>query len=194
MYDLIAENPYVITAMLAFCSLSSFGIWVKTGNRPAVSIGLLLLAVIPVFLWLEQNLVTDKEVLRTVIQELAEAAERGEYEKIYARIDENTGNALASVKAELPRYRLSNARITGYRELTVRSDLSPPEALADFTAVATLGGPGGMHSDSVPRRVRLVFRKFGSEWKIVGYQHLPPVGKTDGYAGSGGELPAWINP
>jgi hypothetical protein len=192
MSSLIGENPILICLLLACLSGVFFYFWFTLGSRRwGIAAGVILL-LIPGAVWLERAWLTEKEQLRAMIEEVAAAVESNQIERVEHFFHSETRKAWDQAKGELPRYQFTEARVTGYRLISVRDDLNPMEAYADFTVFLNVSIQGLSQAMRVPRRVRVAFRKDNDQWRVIGYEHLPPIGIQDPYqTGIQGEMPEW---
>lgn len=181
MTRLLAESPWLLSLLLAalavFCAIG----WFKTAARGALIASAVFLLLIPLGLYIEQRWVTDREQIRQTIQSVADALERGDEQAILAAIHPVADPLKRAVRSSLPQVEFEEARVTGYREIRVWPDHTPPEAEADFTVSVSVSTRGAKFK--TPRRVVVQFLRDGDRWRVASFEHLSITGKPDQFSG-----------
>ena len=192
MISLIAERPILLfIVMLAFSAAFAFT-WVQTGKRTFLVVAAVILAMIPVGLYVSEVWVTHKESLTLVIKRLAKSLEEEQYDAIYSQIAPEATQAIGLAKRELPNYEFQSARVTAFREFEIRDDLIPPEAIVEFVAnVAVSHRHGQFGQAKIVRVVIVKFRKTKDSWQIVDYTHHKFPSGPDSFSPNGGERPVF---
>lgn len=179
MLNLIAEQPVIVAIALGVLGFGLLIAWLQTGKRPAAIAGVIVLLLIPAEFVLASQWQTSREEIREMILSTADAIERNDFEAATAVIAEDEVRRRAL--SELGRFDFDVARMTGERSITVNASAVPISAEADVMVRVEVTGRG-IGSAKIPRRLILDLQKFGDQWKVVGYQHLPVVGGPDLYS------------
>lgn len=179
MLDIIAEQPIVLCIGLAVLAAALLFGWLQTGRFALAIAGLVCVLAMPLGWWCSINWVTDREQIRRVIVQTAAAVEANDPPTAAAVIADDKYRQMALL--ELPRFTFEEARMTGERSIEVDDSLFPPTAEADILVRVKLTGRG-FGTVTVPRRLILGFEKIDDQWRVMTYQHLPVVGKADGFS------------
>ena len=196
MYSIVAERPFMLVLILLGLAAASGFFWMQSGRRePAILAGLFLI-LIPIGIFVEKSIVTDRESITAAIMEIAGHLEVENHDSVIGYIDPSAPNVLRTAKTELPKYEFDSVRVGvgGIREIKVSTDRDPPEATAEFMINVIVSSRNGAFSKvQAPRLLTVHFRKSEAagrtKWLILGYKHGPPVGKSDPYATSSGQIP-----
>lgn len=180
MTQLLAESPWLLSLLLAGLALICAIGWLKTGTRGALISSIVFLLLIPLGLYIEQRWVTDREQIRETIQSVADALERGDEQTVIDAIHPVADPLARFVSANLSRVEFEEARVTGYREIKVWPDHTPPEAEADIMVSVAVRTPGA--SFKTPRRVIVQFLRDGDRWRVSGFENLSIAGKPDQFS------------
>lgn len=181
MYDMLAEQPWVIAIGLGLFGVMLFFGWLQTGKRAAAVLGGISLALIPAAFVLADRWQTDREQIEAIIYATAEAVENNDFEKAYSVIGDPKTESMA--RSELPRYEFSMARINKLRSIDIIDGAFPPEADADMSVKVDVSTKAGTIRDvRVVRRLILKFQKQDDRWVVVEYQHMPIAGGPDQFS------------
>ena len=179
MADLIAERPILVAIGLAVLGLAVLFAWLQTGRREALIGAAVLLLLVPVEFAVAANWKTDRESIREMIHDTAALVERNDFDGAVRVIADEKYQRMA--KMELPRFKFSEARVTGERSININPLGGNPTAEADINVRVKVSATG-IGEMTVPRRLILDLEKFDDDWMVVGYRHLPVVGGADGYS------------
>ena len=193
MISLVSERPIMLLILLLAFSAAFAFTWVQTGKKAFLIAAGIFLALIPVGLYVSETWVTHRESLTQTIKGFAKSLEAEEYDAIYRQIAPEATKALAFAKRELPNYEFQSARVTGFRDFEVRSDLQPPEAIVEFVANVVVSHNSGQFGGQVTvvRVVIVKFRKAGDSWQVVDYTHHKFPGGADSFSPNRGERPVF---
>lgn len=181
MQTLLAEQPLVLSLILGVLAVSLIYGWLQTGRTGVGVSALLVAALIPLAWVIAEYWVTDREQIRMLIYETAAAIESNEHERTLDLIADPTMRLHAA--NELDRWIFDEARVTGIRQIEVIAGAVPKEADVDMLVRVTVAeSRGGMRAESIPRRIRLRLQQQGENWRIIAYDHMPPVGGPDQYS------------
>ena len=195
MYSLIAEQPILLTVVLGLLAIALLYGWTREGHRWLAISGLVMLGLIPL-IWLSATLiVTSEEEVRAMITDMASKIEANDHEAVYQAVHPSRSDILARVKAELPNYEFSRARVGGFNKIKILPGTNPKEAVVDLTASVTVSFKNGMFQDqTVPRKLLLYLRNTDDGWKVIDYAHRQVVGPSDPYtSGGGGEWESYLS-
>ena len=188
------ENAARRTATCRVVDVGAFSIallygWLQTGKHAAAAVGLLIALLIPAEWWLAANWKTDREEIRELIYETADAVRLNDVDRVLRAITEQRPETIAQARNELPRYVFDDARVTGVRKIDLIEGTFPLEADVDINVVVVVSDKRGQFTSlRVPRRLQLQLQKLessdqdGRRWFIVNYNHMPPVGEPDAYS------------
>jgi len=181
MQTLLAEQPLILSLILGVLSVGLIYGWLQTGRLGVGISGLVVAALIPLAWLIAEYWVTDREQIRAMIYETADAIESNQHERTLALIADPVMRQHAA--NELDRWIFDEARVTSIRRIDVIDDTIPKEADVDmFVKVAVTQSSGGMRVESVPRRLLLRLQEQGENWRIIQYEHMPPVGGPDQFS------------
>lgn len=147
-------------------------VWSQTGAKSALIATAGLLAVTILLVMVNIQIDTERESVTKLLHEIAAYVEANEYETVIGFIHEAAGDAVSRAKAELENIEFSDARVTRIKDITVNNSTSPPTAIAEFNAVAKLSSRG--FSGTVPRFLKVYFRRVNDRWLIYDYEHDAP--------------------
>ena len=175
MRELLFEHPLmIVVGGIALAGLAIF-LWVQTAKKEMLYGGIVLLVLTALLAAVSLQVVTDRERIIQILDEVAVALENNDYETVYAAIHPNSQEGVQRAKAELPNYTFKEARVTRVREISVNRDSTPPTAIAIFTVVVDVAANG--QSYRVPRLVKIYFRERDGRWLVHDYEHTHPTGQ-----------------
>ena len=179
MKVLLAEQPIVLSLMLGAVAIALVYGWLKTGKVASAIIGLVFAAMIPVAWLIASSWVTERESIREVLYETADAVRENDHDRVVDIISPDQPATIARARAELPRYRFDEARITGIRRIDVIEEAYPPEADVDVNVSVIVSDKRGQFAQMrVVRRLVLRMQKLdspdgtGESWFIIDYKAL----------------------
>ncbi len=184
MKTLLAEQPLLLALLLAVIATAILWGWLQSGKKAALVAGVLVLALIPISWYVSNAWVTDREQIQAAIESTAQAVRANDFERAIQIIEPRQRELIASARADLSRFRFSEARVNQIRTIQMVEGSSPPEAEVDLTVTVVVSDERGSFTDMrVPRRVLLSFRKADDgKWYVYSYNHLPPLGTSDAYS------------
>lgn len=178
METLLAEQPTVVSCILAVAAGALFYGWLQSGKREAAIIGVVFAALIPVAWLVADRWETDREQIESLIRATAAAVERNDVEaavKIIAS-PELRGRA----RAELSKWTFKTAAVNKIRSITMIEGTIPQEADVDMSVKVDLSQQNGLLRDvRVLRRLFLRLEKSGDTWVVTDYLHSPITGTPD---------------
>jgi len=184
MYDVLAEQPLLVSGLMACLAVALVFGWMQTGNKIVLAAGLIFLLLIPVAFLIASNWVTDREQISAAIYRTAEAVARNDFDTALAIIDPLQRDKIAAAKSDLSRFRFDEARVNKLRTVDITEGSVPLSAEVDMSVTVVVSDQRGqIRGMRVPRRVILKFRKAANgEWFVYDYNHLPIVGAPDGFS------------
>ncbi len=178
MINLLAEQPMLLSLMLAACSGALFFGWLQTGKRGAAGSGLVFLALIPVVHLIAAKWETDREQIESLLYELADAVESNDAERAVKVIGDPELRDRA--RAELSRYQFTLAAINKIRRIDLIEGTFPQEADVELSAKVDVSDRRGqIQNVRVLRLLILRMEARSGTWVVVDYQHFPITGKPD---------------
>lgn len=180
----LAEQPLVSSLLLAMVGVAMIYGWMQTGKKLALAAGLVVLLLIPGAFALASNWVTDRELITEAIYRTAEAVQNNDFDLAVQVIEPAQRAKIESAKADLTRFRFTEARVNKLRTIDILDDAVPPTAEVDMSVTVVVSDQRGqINNFKVLRRVVLQFRKSrDGQWLVYDYNHMPIVGDPDGYS------------
>ncbi len=184
MKTLIAEQPLLMAILLGAMATAALLGWVQTGKKQTLWIGLVLVALIPISWYISVLWVTDREQIREAIHRTAQAVKDNDFDRAVQIIEPGRHALITTAKADLSRFRFTEARVNQFRSIEMVQGSHPPEAQVDLSAKAVVSDTGGRIKDyPVLRRVVLRFRKSADgNWYVYDYNQFPILGPADGFS------------
>ncbi len=187
MTTLLAEQPLVMSFLLAILAAAAIYGWLQSGQRAAGFAGLVFLILIPVA-WLVANLwVTDRERISALIYETAAWVEANDIDRAVQVISKQQTPLIASARGELANYEFTQARVNQIQSITMQPNNASPQADVELSVTVTVSSKRGQFASiQVPRRLSLRFEKQPDDaWVVIGYDHRPIIGDRDAFSPSG---------
>ena len=184
--SLLAERPLVLSLLLGVLACGSLWGWLQTGQRPALAVGLVAFAGIPLVWVIAAYWVTEREQIVALIHEVAANVEANDHERVLAVIGHPQLRRRA--ETELQNFDFSQATVQRIRRIDVIDGTFPRQADAELLVKVTVVQHGGQLGQiTVPRRLMLKLEKRGDagvpqDWVVIGYQHGPPGGGGDPFS------------
>ena len=178
--SLFAENAWPLVWFIALVDLLLAIAIYATGRGRLLTVIIGLAALAPLLLILERLIVTDRERVDAVVDEMAEAVRAENADRLMSHISPqcryaNRGReAIAAAAANVFQlYEIERLTLNG-RKTRVAS--ARGEATAEFVAVAR-GRQGTLDVNIYPTRWQLTFQRDKSgSWQVVEIEQLPVVG------------------
>lgn len=181
MATLLAEQPLLVSLMLGALAVGLIYGWLQTGKKGAAVAGLIAVLLIPAAWVIASMWVTDREQIRALIYEIADAVERNDHDAAVRVIGDPQTKAMAL--AELKRWRFQRAAVNRIRSIDIIEGTYPLQADVDMSVKVTVSQVQGSIRDfNVPRRLLLKLEKVDDDWLVIQYQHMPIVGGPDQYS------------
>ncbi len=178
MLTLLAEQPVVLSLMLAVLAVALIYGWLQTASKQLAAAGLIAAALIPIVWIIAGAWVTEREQIETLIYQTADAIKRNDHRQTLDLIADPATRDQA--RQELEMWVFDEAKVTKIRDIELIDQSYPLEADIDLTVKVVVSQTSGPMQDvTVPRRLLLRLQKQGDHWQIVDYSHLPIVGGPD---------------
>ncbi|MCC9601845.1 hypothetical protein LOC67_14890 [Stieleria sp. JC731] len=180
MLTILAEQPWLISMMVAIIVVGLFFGWTSTGEKRLGIAAILSALLIPLAFLYASWVETDRETILRVIDETATAAELNDHESVVAIIGDR--NVRQRALNELPNYQFERVRVGNIKIQMVEGSV-PPEATVDLDATVRGGlASGAVQGMTIPRRVILTMQKQpDGQWMVTDYTHLSLMGEADGF-------------
>jgi hypothetical protein len=166
----LVENPWPIMLAGGAVELALLFMLFTTGRVKVMLYMVLAGAVIGGLLLVEKYVVTDREQIETMLQEIADALEQGDAKTVVAHISETAKDTRSSAYRAV-QLRPREVRINNDLKIDVRDDVDPPQAEASATVTVTGTGP---YAGTAPVQVKAWLRKVDGKWLI--YDHTEKIG------------------
>lgn len=152
-------------------------VFLKTGAKAALyglaaAVVFVVLAVV-----VERQVVTNREQLEAMFEELAAAFKNGDAGTVMAAIDPAAVRVRGDAQQALGRVRLSDVKITDQR-ITLEPRGNANTAEVDVTVRVSGNERGGMSVKDYLGRFLVQVRKLQGRWLIQSYAEQPIVGKA----------------
>ncbi len=170
MRDFLLESPVLLGVSGMLVSGTILFFWTQTGHKAALYSGGIVAAVTAVLMTISVQIETDRERIEKILNQVADALERGDYEKVYGYIHPNAAQASRRARSELPNYRFTDARVTRIKSITVNRSSTPPTALAEFHVM--VAGDMNGHPFKLPRFIKVYFMDRNGTWLVRDYEHF----------------------
>jgi hypothetical protein len=184
MKTLIAEQPLMMAILLGVIAGAALFGWLQTGKRESMWVGLVFLILIPISWVVSERWVTDREQILDAVYATADAVKRNDFDAAIEVIEPRQRELIAAAKADLSRFRFTEARVNKMRSIEMVQGSDPPEAEVDISVSVKVSDKSGQFQDfPVLRRVVLRFRKADDgKWYVYNYTHMPIAGAPDMYS------------
>ncbi len=187
MTTLLAEQPLLLSMLMGVLSAGLIYGWLQTGKRGVGIAGLVVLVLIPIAWFVSNAWVTDRERIRELIFETADAVESNDIDRAVLVIGTRHPQLVARAKAELANYEFRQASVNQIRHIRVNTNAVPMQAEVELTATVDVTSKRGQFANvRVPRRLTLQFEKQADDqWVVVEYSQGPVIGDRDAFSSSG---------
>lgn len=184
MKTLIAEQPLMMAILLGVIAGAALFGWLQTGKRESMWVGLVFLILIPISWVVSVRWVTDREQITAAVYATAEAVKRNDFDAAVQVFAPQQRELIAAAKADLSRFRFTEARVNKMRSIEMIQGSDPPEAEVDISVSVKVSDKSGQFQDfPVLRRVVLRFRQADNgKWYVYNYTHMPIAGAPDMYS------------
>ncbi len=173
MLELLYEHPLIIGLAGAAAAGLAIFMWVQTGRKEGLIAGLVCLVLTMGLVLISWNVVTDRERITSLLDEVAAALQVNDHEAVFSYIHPNAVVGVQRARGELPRYVFSEARVTRVRDISVNRQTTPPTAIAEFMVVVNVAFQG--MQQKLPRLVRVYFMERDGRWMVRDYEHASPT-------------------
>ncbi len=181
MEVLLAEQPLVVSLMLGTLGGGLIFGWLQTGKKEAAAAGLVAFALIPLAWLIASRWETDREQIRTLIYEIANAVEENDHDTAVEVIGDPQTRSRA--RQELANWTFHLARVNKIRSIDVIEGTFPLEADVDMSVKVDVSqNRGSLRDVRVPRRLILKFEKATDQWVVTDYRHMPIAGGPDQFS------------
>ncbi|MCD0459599.1 hypothetical protein U8335_21985 [Roseiconus lacunae] len=180
MMTIFAEQPWLISGMIALLVVGLFVAWTNTGEKNLAISGIVIALLIPGAFIVANAIETDREAILRTIETTAAAAEQNDRESVVVVIaDRETRQRALN---ELSSYEFERVRVGNIKIQFVEGSL-PLEATVDLDATVRGGlASGRVQGMTIPRRVILTMQKQSDgQWKVIDYTHVSLTGDPDGF-------------
>lgn len=149
--------------------------WAKTGRMETLYALVVVVLLCGGLLGLQRFVVTEAEGVEATLAQIARDVERNDIAALVAHVDSRAPQIRAQVESEFPKYRFSKVEITRIRDIKIRLDRIPPQAIAEFSVVVSgADSEGLLDGQSIPRFVIVTFHKESGRWRVYNYEHFEP--------------------
>ena len=171
MAELFYESPVTICVIGFAIVLVALITWINGGFKSALYAAVALALLTIVLLILSVRVKTDREQISEILNQVAEAVENNDVDKVLTYVHPGAVAGVLRVKSELPNYQFTEARITGVKSIQSNHKTNPPSGTAEFNVAVSLTGQGGQ-GNGIRRFVRCYFLYHNGRWLVHDYQHF----------------------
>ena len=181
METLLAEQPLLVSLMLAALAAGfTFG-WLQSRKKAAAAAAVACALLIPVAWFVASRWETDREQIERLVYEIADAVERNDVETAVSIIGDPALQSRARV--ELNNYTFEMAAVNKIRSIDVIEGTFPTEADVDMSVKVDVShNRGSFRNVRVLRRLLLRLEKSNDDWVVTDYRHMPITGQSDQYS------------
>lgn len=175
MYNLLAEQPLLVSIMLAALAGGLLAGWLQTGKKSSAVAGLVVLCLVPAAWLIADRIETDRERISRIIYETAGAIQANDHQRAVAVVDDEETRRRALM--ELPKYVFDMAQVNQINRIDISSGVVPVTAEVELIVKADVSAKrGGFNNLRVLRKLELRFEQRGDDWVVIDYQHSPVIG------------------
>jgi hypothetical protein len=187
MTTLLAEQPLLLSFLLAVLAAACIYGWMQSGKRAVAIAGLFFLALIPVGWLVAEYWVTDRERIRELIYNTADAVETNDIDRAVKVIGPQHADLVARARTELANYEFTQANVNQIQSINMIPGSFPKQADVELTVTVVVSSKRGQFASmKVPRRLSLRFEQQSEEaWVVVAYDHRPIIGDRDSFSPTG---------
>lgn len=178
--DVLVDHSVSVALLLALLAAAAFGMCAARQQRGYLVASAVLLLACAGVLALDAFVASPAEQVTSLVEALAEAAERGDAERIVSAVSPTYaygGQTHASlsnlIRGEFGHTRFRSISING---LAVEADAD--KATAKFVAMIDGSYPGSS-AGRYPVRLKLSFTKGNGQWLLERVQRFEPITNTD---------------
>lgn len=124
----------------------------------------------------EKMIVTDRERVRIVVYEIAQAVEQNDIPRVRSFISRKTPETLMRVNSEMPRYDFGTCRVIGFNHGDFELEEGTPKtAVISFNVTFQVKLDGGEQPIPGHRKIILTFEEeTKNTWRMTDYEHRDP--------------------
>ena len=178
MTTYLFEQPWILGVVGTIVTGATVFGWLQTGSPTALksAAGILLLTILLILVnvWV----VTDAEIVRGWIYEVASELENNQVDKVLKRIHPEASERVTNRSRILRHIEFSNMRVTKIHDLKVKTTSTSSRATIRMNVFAegTLNqGTVGQASGKVPRWISLTLEKLDGVWLIADCEERDPL-------------------
>jgi hypothetical protein len=165
----ILEEPiYIIILGIILLLFLGFAL-TQTGYRSILHAMLGVVALTIGLLILENAVVTDKELVESALERIADDVRNNDHDAVYQHVYSGAPEILARAKSEFPMYVFEDVDIKDNVEVEF-TEGEPREARVTFNVVVNVHR-GPVHFRRVPRFVEATLVWEDEQWKVADYRH-----------------------
>lgn len=173
MSTLLLENPLLVGFLGAVLTMLAGFAWLQTGRRSILQATVGMLALTIVLVLINVNITSERERIEAILYTVADALGKNDLPAIYSAIHPTAAETVKQAKAELPKYKFSEARVTGIKDIQVNFTTKPATAIAEFNVFVAVTFQGNKFD--VRRFVRVYFMQHEERWLVHDYEHFEPT-------------------
>jgi hypothetical protein len=175
------ENPLAVLFFGALWIAVAAVAWTQTHDRRALLALLAGIALTVTGLVVERLVMTPREEIAAVLQQVAQALEANDSARVLGLLAPSATELQAEVRQRMRLVRFLKVSIKRNLEVQLGAGNPPNQAEARFNVVGTLDGPSDYgKSLVVPRFLIVQFVREGTTWRIASYQDFDPRGPGQG--------------
>ncbi len=172
MEAILFEKPLLIGVLGAISAVVLGFIWLQSARRQVLYALITVLILTLLGILMARFVVTDREAVDALLHEAARAVERNDLAGLLKLIHPQAQTIRDRAQAEFPNYEFHEVKIKSNLEITFDKPDHPTEAVAKFNVVVVGSQRQGLiQNRRVPRYCSVTFRKDGSEWRVIEYEH-----------------------
>ena len=170
MEAFLFENPLWLGICGTFVAIIAAVLWMQTGARSAAVTAAVSCVLTILLVLVSLRVETDREKVIATINQVANAVESNDLERVLSHISPNAAQGLMRAEQELPLYNFREARMTRLKSVLVNRNSTPPTAMAEFSVIVDVEANG--HQARIPRFVKVYFIDDDGRWLVRDYEHF----------------------
>ena len=171
------DSPIYIVLVGIILAIAVGGAWTASGRKELLYALGTVVGLTVIMLIAERLIVTDREAIRSTLNEIAHDVQNNDVAKVVSHIAQGSTSLVQKAQGEMPNYDFTVCRVTKVHKIDVDANSEPRSAIVEFNVrvEGTFKAPGIEASGVYPRWVKLqLIRESDGKWRVQNYEHAPP--------------------
>ncbi len=172
MTSLLFENVWLIGAIGLFLTiLTTYG-WLQTGNSIAMRAAMGMFAATILLMLLSRWVVTDREVVRALVLQIADELEVNDVSKVRSHIHSEASETVVDAMRQLPSVKFSVANVKTIHGIDFKKTTTSTRAEVRMNVFVEVER-NGLRAN-IPRWISVSFEKDRDRWLVVDFSEREP--------------------